>query len=135
MTDINFLAVILTAVAAVVVSTVWYIIFANPYAASLQVFTSQPADDQARPPAWKVVVELVRSLVLATGVAILIRELGLSTAVQGLALGLGLWIMFPVVLLAGSVAWDGAPIRLAAVHAGDWGIKLILVATALAIWS
>ncbi len=45
-----------------------------------------------------------------------------------------LWIGFPVVLLSGSVLWEDVPARLAAIHAGDWLIKLLLIGAILAAW-
>ena len=36
-------------------------------------------------------------------------------------------IAFPVVLLTGSVVHEKVPWRLAAIHAGDWLVKLLLV--------
>lgn len=44
-------------------------------------------------------------------------------------LDLGLWGAFPVVLLSGSVVHEKVPWQLAAIHAGDWLIKLALVST------
>ena len=41
-------------------------------------------------------------------------------------LATGLWAAFPVVLLAGSVVREKVPWRLAAIHGGDWLIKLLL---------
>jgi Protein of unknown function (DUF1761) len=43
-------------------------------------------------------------------------------------LALMLWVGFPVVLLTGSVAWEKAAPVTAAIHAGDWLLKLLLIA-------
>jgi hypothetical protein len=45
-------------------------------------------------------------------------------------LGLALWVAFPGVLLTGSVVHEKVPWRLAAIHAGDWLVKLLLVSLA-----
>ena len=42
-------------------------------------------------------------------------------------LGLRLWVAFPVVLLSGSVVHEKVPWQQAAVHAGDWLVKLLLM--------
>jgi hypothetical protein len=42
-------------------------------------------------------------------------------------LGLALWFAFPVVLLAGPVVHQSVPSPLAAVDAGDWLVKLLVV--------
>lgn len=41
------------------------------------------------------------------------------------------WGAFPATLMIGSVVHDGVPVALAAIHAGDWLIKLVVVATVL----
>jgi hypothetical protein len=46
---------------------------------------------------------------------------------EALVLGAGLWAAFPVVLLSGSVFHEKVPWQLAAIHAGDWLVKLLLV--------
>ena len=51
-----------------------------------------------------------------------------------LLLALVLWIAFPVVLLAGSVIWENVPAKLAALHAGDWLLKLALITTIVSLW-
>ena len=52
------------------------------------------------------------------------------------AVGLGLapWIAFPVVLLTGSVIHENVPWKLAAIHAGDWWVKLVVVSVIVSLW-
>ena len=61
----------------------------------------------------------------------LIGTTDLAGAVQ---LALALWIGFPVVLLTGSVIWERLPPMLAAIHAGDWLLKLLVIALIVALW-
>ena len=49
-------------------------------------------------------------------------------------LGLALWIGFSVVLWIGAMIHERTPWRLAAMHAGDWLIKLIAVGAIVAVW-
>ena len=49
-------------------------------------------------------------------------------------LGLTLWIAFPVVLLIGSVTHENVPWKLAAIHAGDWLAKLVILAIVVTVW-
>jgi hypothetical protein len=51
-----------------------------------------------------------------------------------LNLGVWLWIGFPVLLLSGSVMWQNVPWMLAAIHAGDWLVKILLIAVILGVW-
>jgi len=81
----------------------------------------------------KVVAELLRTLVLAYVLARLIALLRVGWT-GALRLGIWLWIGFPAVLLSGSVMWQNVPWRLAAIHAGDWLVKILLITVILSVW-
>ena len=51
----------------------------------------------------------------------------IETAAGGLLLGVALWVGFPFVLWTGAILWENTPWRLAALHAGDWLVKLLVV--------
>src|SRR3712207_7737126 len=77
--------------------------------------------------AWVLPVELARSGAVATAVALLSGSTGARDRGSAARLGLGLWGAFPVVLLTGSVVHEKVPWQLAAIHAGDWLLKLLLI--------
>ncbi len=127
--EINYLAVVVAAVAAFVVSSVWYGVLGSQLARLNDAYA-----DSARPPAWKVIMELVRSLVVAAVLAGLAVEVGIAGWAGAVVLGLALWIGFPVVLLIGSVIHENVPWKLAAIHAGDWLVKLVVIAVIVGVW-
>lgn len=53
---------------------------------------------------------------------------------DGLVLGLALWIGFPFVLWTGAMLHENTPFKLAAIHAGDWPVKLLLIGVIVSIW-
>ena len=129
MPELNWLAIAAAAVLLFVVSSVYYV------AVAARLIDLAPADDAGGGmPPWKMGVELIRNLVLATVVAGLAAVIGLTDLAGALQLGLVLWIGFPVVLLAGSVLWENVDPKRAAVHAGDWLLKLLLAAAVIAMW-
>lgn len=67
-------------------------------------------------------------------VAGLVARLDLGNWTGAVVLGLALWIAFPVVLLAGSVFHESVRWRLAAIHAGDWLVKLLVIAVIVRFW-
>ena len=85
-----------------------------------------PDADEPMPP-WKLAVEVLRCLVLAAVVAGLASQIDIDEWAGGLLLGLVLWIGFPFVLWTGAVIHESTPVRLAALHAGDWLVKLLLI--------
>jgi hypothetical protein len=130
--ELNPAAIAVSAIAAQIVSIGYYV----PLTPQLAKLSAAYEDTEAAvPPPGKLLLEFVRNLVLATVVAGLSSELDLSKLVEGLGLGAILWIGFPVVLWTGAVMWEKIPPRLAAIHSGDWLIKLLLVAAIVTVWS
>jgi Protein of unknown function (DUF1761) len=80
-----------------------------------------------------LVAELVRSVVVAAVLAGYASLMDAESAGDGLLLGLSAWVGFPVVLLAGSVLHEKVAPKLAALHAGDWLAKLVLIAVIVTV--
>lgn len=88
----------------------------------------------AKMPGGKLLVEFLRCLVLAYVIARFVALLGITTWIGALHFGLFLWIGFPLILLTGSVLWDNVPWRVAAIHAGDWLVKLLVISLIASLW-
>lgn len=129
MADLNFVAVGASIVVAFVISSAWYAVFGNQMA--LLRGGGGPETGPIAP--WKIAVELLRSAVVALAIAWGVSRLGLTDLRSALGLALVLWVAFPIVLLAGSVIWEDVPTKLAAIHAGDWLVKLSAVTVIVAI--
>ena len=129
----NLAALAVAAVAAFIASSVWYILFGSTRIRLLKL-DPEAAGAMSRPAPWQVLVELLRTLVVAAVVARLAALVGVHAWTGALELALGLWIAFPVVILLGSVQWEKVPLKLAAIHAGDWVVKLVLVALIAGLW-
>ena len=132
MDSVNLAAIVVAAVAADLIGTLWYVVVGG------QHMDSAPAEsgvvDDGRPPAWKLLVELGRSLVVASVIAGLVVQLGVVDWTAALGLGIAIWIGFPVTLLVGSVIWEGVAPRLAVIHAGHWLVKTSAIALIVALW-
>lgn len=87
------------------------------------------ADGPPRSGPLTALVEVVRCLVLAGVVTGLAAAAGAGTWRHGLVLGLVLFAGFPLVLWTGAMWHERTPLRTAAVHAGDWLVKLAAVGT------
>lgn len=130
MPEFNLLAVLVAALAAFVLSSAYYAVFAS----QLSVAGTE-ASDGTKPPPWKLAaVEFLRSLILATVVAGLGARCSIEAWSGGLLLGLALWVGFPLVLWSGAVIWEGTRLRVAALHLGDWLTKLLAVAAIVCAW-
>jgi Protein of unknown function (DUF1761) len=124
------LSVVAATVAGFILSSVWYMGFGGRLAALSPAY----AADNVRPAASAAALELLRSLVLAAVLAVLAAGVGADTWLEGAGLGLLTFVGFPLVLLAGSVLHERYPWPLAAIHLGDWLLKLLVLAAIVAAW-
>ncbi|KXO97266.1 Uncharacterised protein (plasmid) [Tsukamurella tyrosinosolvens] len=117
------------ALAAFVLSSVYYVLLSPVEQRAL----GDRVLDRGKPGPAKVVAELVRTAVVAAGFAWIADRAELLALPASLTLALVLWLAFPVVLLTGSIIWERVPWQTAAIHAGDWLLKLVLVAVVLGL--
>lgn len=111
------LGIVIAAIAAFVISGVYYAIAPDsPPSASVP----------QRSVGALVPVELLRNLAVAALVAGLLASADWDGPADGALVGLTLSVL-PVVLLAGSVFHEGVAVRRAALHAGDWFVKLVAI--------
>jgi hypothetical protein len=130
MVRMNYFPLLASVIAAFVASSVWY----SPLLFGKQFMELSGVGPNAGPSVGKVVGERGRNLILAN---VLERSVVLLEVVDwkgALNLGVWLWIGFPVLLLSGSVMWQNVPWMLAAIHAGDWLVKILLIAVILGVW-
>jgi hypothetical protein len=125
----NVLAVAVAVVASFLLSSIWYVSFGETLA---RLSTAYAGDAKLSPLA--VLLELLRSVVLTIVVAVLTRWVGVDSASFAMGFALIVWLGYPVVLLSGSVLHERVPWRLAAIHAGDWLIKLVAVTLIVGLW-
>jgi hypothetical protein len=129
MPDVDLVAVAVGTVAAFILGGAYYAVFGTQLA---QVSAAAAAGEQ--PPPWTLVVEALRCLVLVTVVAGLASQGDIDEWTGGLALGLALWIGFPLVLWTGAMLHEKVPFKLAALHGGDWLAKLLVVGVIVSVW-
>jgi hypothetical protein len=131
MPKVNYLAVVVAAVAAFVASSAWYALFGNEVMELRGVDPATAADTAT--PTWTMLFVVVQSLVVAFMLAYYVVHLGIVDLKGAMRLGVLVWI-FPAMILLGSVVHEGVPLGLAGIHAGDWLVKLLLMAVILGVW-
>ena len=135
MVHVTYLPVIVAAVVVFVLGWLWYspLLFYKPWM-RLRGMDPVAAMAGATMPAGKLLIELVRCLILAYVIAHFVALLGGSSWMGAVHLGLFLWIGFPVILLTGSVIWENVPWKVAAIHAGDWLVKMLVISIIVSVW-
>ncbi len=130
MLGINYLVLIVVTVVAFVASFVWYMFFGK----ELVKLNPKAYGNAARPGPKTMLVELARNVILALVIFYLTSHLHIVTFSSSILLAVLLWIGFPIILLSGSVQHEKVPVKLAAIHAGDWLIKLLVMVIILSLW-
>ena len=125
MRNTGYLRMIAAALAAFVASAAWYTVFGG---ATARLSDANPAS--AATPALAMLFVVAQSLVVAAMLAYLVSRLGIVERRAALRLGALVWI-FPASILLGSVVHENVPLALAAIHAGDWLAKLLLMSAIL----
>jgi hypothetical protein len=129
MPEVDVLAVLVAGVAAFALGGAYYAVLGEQLAT-----VSEAAAAAEQPPSWTFAVELLRGLVVAAVVAGLASQGEIDSFAGGVCLGLALWVGFPLMLWVGAVMHERSPVKLAAIHAGDWLLKLVVVAVVVSVW-
>src|SRR6266513_2234856 len=135
MVHVNYLAVLVAAVVVFVLGWLWYspLLFFKPWM-RLRGLDPDAAMSGAKMPGGKLAIEFARCFVLAFVIAHVVGVLGIHSWMIAAHAGLLLWLGFPVVLLTGSVIWDNVPWKVAAIHAGDWLVKMLVIPIVVGVW-
>jgi Protein of unknown function (DUF1761) len=129
---VSYWAIGVAAVAALVVSSVWYIALGDVYLELLQGIDSPAA--QADPSVAAAVGQVVRNLVVASALAYLLRRLQVGTWAGALGVGLVVWLGFQAMAVLGSVLHEQYPLGLYAIHVGDALATTLAMALILGAW-
>jgi hypothetical protein len=129
MPDVNIFAILAATIVAFALSSTYYIVLGEQLA---EVSDAAAAGEQ--PPPWKIAAELLRSAAIVAVIAGLASQTETHEWTGGLLLGMALWVGFPLMLWAGAMLHERTPWKLAAIHAGDWLIKLLVVTVIVSIW-
>ncbi len=134
MLRMNYWAIAVSAVVAFVVGALWYspLLFGKAYLQARGLSPDAMAD--MRPPAWEMIGELVKNLVVAFVLSYFVVRLDVADWKAALQLGLWVWVGFQAMLLMGAVLHEKMPWTLYAIHAGDALVKTLLVTLILGVW-
>lgn len=127
----NYLRVAAAALAAFVASLAWYTVFGGVMVELSGADPSTAANTAT--PVLAMLFVVAQSFVVASVLTYLVSRLGIVDWRAALRLGVLVWI-FPASILLGSVVHENVPPALAAIHAGDWLAKLLLMSVILGTW-
>jgi len=128
---INPVAVVVAALAAFVMSSLYYspLVLGNVWRA-----VDPGSAAGTTPSIGKVLGEVVRTLVITYVLARVIALLGGGDWKSTVSIALWLWFGFSAMMWLGAIVWEHTPWQIAAIHSGDWLLKTLLIAVILGVW-
>lgn len=141
MNSVNYIAVLVAAVAAVVLGGLWYgPIFGKQWMA-LMGMSQESMSGEKKNMAKSYVLMSLGSLVMAYVLANVIIAMapyfaieGIIGAMAGLLIGLCAWVGFIAPVTMGSVLWEGRSWKLWFLNAGYYAVSLAVMGAILAGW-
>jgi hypothetical protein len=128
---VNYWAIVVAAVAAFVMSSLYY----SPLLLGGVWRRVDPVATVGMTPSiGKILGEIVRTLVITFVVARLITLLGGTDWKSAVHLAIWLWFGFSAMMWIGAIMWEKTPWQIAAIHSGDWLLKTMLIAVILGVW-
>lgn len=127
---INYLAVVIAAVAAWLASAVWYMSLSRPYVAALGKTPEQMAADRKKPWAFlRFVCAFVANVIIAWMLAGVLGHLGPGqvTLRNGIISAAFLWFGFVLTTMTINYSFAGRDKRLLAIDAGNWLVVLLVI--------
>jgi hypothetical protein len=128
LTQINYWAVAVAALAHMLVGLVW---FAKP------VFGKTWMDVTGRdltPARSLIPVAIVGHLTIALVLALILDFAGVTTVIDGIGVGLLVWLGFIVTMEIGELVWERIPFRLFLLRVGNHAVALSVAAAILTVW-
>jgi hypothetical protein len=128
---VNWWHVIVAAIAAMVIGSVWYMpmVFGKAWMSDL----GKKSDGMGMPgPA--MIVMAIGSLVMAYVMAQFVIKLDLTTLKDGLMLGFWIWLGFNAAYLVGMTMFENRTWRLFLINSGNMLVTYLVVAAILASW-
>jgi hypothetical protein len=131
---INYLAVILAAIASWLVGAGWYTLLARPWMIALGKTKSELMDPSGARSPVPFIVAFVAQLVMAWVLAGIVGHLGAVTLINGLVSGLFAWLGFVITTLAVNYSFARQQIMLTLIDGGHWLFALLIQGAVIGIF-
>ena len=128
---VNYLAIVLAAIAAWVAGAAWYGVLAKPWVAAqdmtMEAFKAKQAAMRGSPAAYApFVIAFLAELVMAWTLAGIVGHLGQVTLRNGVVSAGFVWLGFVLTTMAVNYAFGARGVKLTAIDAGHWLLVLLV---------
>lgn len=134
--DINYLAVLLSAVVSMIIGSLWYspIMFGNIWMKSGGLTQKDMEKAKKKGMGKLYFAAFIGALVIAFILAHFVQYVTANNFVEGMQTGFWLWLGFVAPVLLGSVLWESKPVKYYLINVAYWLVNLILMGGILAAW-
>ncbi len=139
---INYFAVLVSAIAVIVVSFVWYgPLFGKAWMRMVGFDKATPeemAQGKKKMPMnafIQFVAALVMAWVMAHGIIFANAFMGTSGAWGGIMVGLMAWLGYVMPVSIGMVLWEGRSWKYWCIVGGNWLVNMAIIGTILGMWA
>ncbi len=133
--NINYWAVLVCAVASMAVGFLWYGPLFGKMWISMMKFDQKKMKEAMKKGMGKTyALAFLSALVSAFILAHFVRYAGASTAMNGVLLGIMVWLGFFATTMLGMVFWEGRPFRLYLLNVSHYLVILVINSVILTVW-
>lgn len=129
--DVNWLAILVAVVANMVIGAVWYGVLAEPWMAGIGRTREEIEADQSWMPYG---VAVLNSILMAFVLANVIDWAGVTGWVNGLVMGILMWVGFTGFTFAANHAFEGRSATLWVINSGTYLVGLAVIGAILGVW-
>ncbi len=129
--DVNWLAILVSVIANMVIGAVWYGVFANPWLAGIGKTREEIQENQSWQP---YVVAVTNSVLMAFVLANVLAWIKDYSLVNGLLAGLIVWVGFTGFAFASNHAFEGRSVVLWLINSGIYLVGLLVMGAILGAW-
>ena len=132
--EVNYLAVLVAAVASFLLGWLWYGPFFGKPWMKLMNFDKNSMKSMKLSPVTAMILGFLTYLIIAYVLAGFISILNAATIVEGMKIAFWIWLGFIATTTLGSFLWEGKSIKLLWINAGYYLFSLIVMAIILTVW-
>ena len=132
---INYLAVLVAAIASMVIGFLWYGPLFGKQWIQFMDFDKKKINEAKKKGMGKIyALAFLTALIMSYVLAHFVDYVEAMTIADGAVLGFWLWIGFFATTQIGSVLWEGKPVKLYLINTLHYLVALAVMAVILAVW-
>ena len=134
--DVNYLAVLISAVISMIIGSLWYspLLFGNAWVKAGRISKKAIEKAKARRMGKYYIIAFIGSLLMAFILAHFVQYVAANNFTEGMQTGFWLWSGFIVPVLLGSVLWENKHVKYYLINVTYWIVNLVIMGGILAVW-